>query len=107
MIAESSAGESKGTEPGAPVPAFNEEQGIAAFLQLRFGLLRSCCTRFEEWMRDDGSKAKVGARRGKVVVGFESDLCDFEPGKRMTPGVWALVVVKHGDPQLAPRKRVR
>jgi hypothetical protein len=32
MISESGAGESKGTELSAVVPAFNEEQGLAAFL---------------------------------------------------------------------------
>jgi hypothetical protein len=61
MIAGSSAGESKRTELGAVVPAFNEEQGIAAFLELLFGVLRSGCTRFEEWVTDVGARARVEA----------------------------------------------
>ncbi len=61
MIAESDSGERKGTERSAVIPAFNEERGIAAFLELRFGALRACCTRFEELMLDDGSRARVEA----------------------------------------------
>ncbi len=38
------------------VPAFNEAQGIAAFLELLFGVLRGCCARFEVWVVDDGSR---------------------------------------------------
>lgn len=37
------------------VPAFNESQGIAAFLALLFDVLRGCCDRFEVWVIDDGS----------------------------------------------------
>ncbi|MDO8700069.1 MAG: glycosyltransferase, partial [Deltaproteobacteria bacterium] len=56
MITESNAGENKGVELSVLVPAFNEEQGIAVFLELLFGVLRSCCTRFEVWVIDDGSR---------------------------------------------------
>ena len=58
MSAELDAGE---CGPGATpelsivVPAFNEAQGIAAFLSLLFDVLRGCCDRFEVWVIDDGS----------------------------------------------------
>lgn len=55
MIPESGAGESRVVELSVVVPAFNEEQGIATFLELLFGVLRSCCARFEVWVIDDGS----------------------------------------------------
>ena len=55
MSGESSGAENNGVELSVVVPAFNEEQGIAAFLDLLFGVLRSCCTRFEVWVIDDGS----------------------------------------------------
>ncbi len=38
------------------VPAFNEADGIAAFLEQLFGVLRGCCERFEVWVIDDGSR---------------------------------------------------
>jgi glycosyltransferase involved in cell wall biosynthesis len=38
------------------VPAFNEAQGIGAFLDVLFGVLRGCCARFEVWVVDDGSR---------------------------------------------------
>ena len=56
MISESSAADGKGCELSVVVPAFNEEQGIAAFLELLFGVLRNCCTQFEVWVIDDGSR---------------------------------------------------
>ncbi|MBE0623362.1 MAG: glycosyltransferase family 2 protein [Burkholderiales bacterium] len=45
-----------GTELSVIVPAFNEAEGIAAFLEILFGVLRGCCTRFEVWIVDDGSR---------------------------------------------------
>jgi glycosyltransferase involved in cell wall biosynthesis len=56
MISISSAGESNGPELSVVVPAFNEEQGISVFLERLFGVLRSCCSRFEVWVIDDGSR---------------------------------------------------
>lgn len=56
MIAEASASEGNGVELSVVVPAFNEEQGIAAFLEQLFGVLRLCCARFEVWVIDDGSR---------------------------------------------------
>lgn len=37
------------------VPAFNEAEGIAAFLEQLFSVLRECCSDFEVWVIDDGS----------------------------------------------------
>lgn len=56
MINTSGADEGTGVELSVVVPAFNEEQGIAPFLELLFGVLRSCCTRFEVLVIDDGSR---------------------------------------------------
>ena len=55
MIAESGGAENNAAELSVVVPAFNEEQGIAAFLEMLFGVLRQCCARFEVWVIDDGS----------------------------------------------------
>lgn len=38
------------------VPAFNEAEGLAAFLKQLFGVLRGCCSDFEVWVIDDGSR---------------------------------------------------
>lgn len=38
------------------VPAFNEAEGLAAFLELLFGVLHTCCADFEVWVIDDGSR---------------------------------------------------
>lgn len=46
----------RGTELSVIVPAFNEAQGIEAFLEILFGVLRGCCARFDVWVVDDGSK---------------------------------------------------
>ena len=48
--------ENAGTELSVIVPAFNEAQGITAFLDILFGVLRGCCARFEVWVVDDGSR---------------------------------------------------
>jgi glycosyltransferase involved in cell wall biosynthesis len=48
--------EDKGTELSVIVPAFNEALGIAAFLDILFGVLRGCCARFDVWVVDDGSR---------------------------------------------------
>jgi glycosyltransferase involved in cell wall biosynthesis len=49
-------GGNTGTELSVIVPAFNEAEGIAEFLEILFGVLRSCCTRFDVWIVDDGSR---------------------------------------------------
>lgn len=56
MIPERNLSETKGTELSVIVPAFNEAQGILAFLDILFGVLRGCCARFDVWVVDDGSK---------------------------------------------------
>jgi glycosyltransferase involved in cell wall biosynthesis len=38
------------------VPAFNEAEGLAAFLEQLFGILRGCSASFEVWVVDDGSR---------------------------------------------------
>ena len=38
------------------VPAFNEAEGLAAFLKILFTVLHGCCTDFEVWVIDDGSR---------------------------------------------------
>ena len=38
------------------VPAFNEAEGINAFLERLAGILRGCCSAFEIWVIDDGSR---------------------------------------------------
>lgn len=69
MIAQAGAGEGMDVELSVVVPAFNEEQGIAAFLELLFGALRACCARFEVWVIDDGSRdgtwQRLGAERAR------------------------------------------
>src|SRR5512143_2889223 len=56
MISDRNAPENKGTELSVIVPAFNEAQGIAAFLDVLFVVLRGCCVRFDVWVVDDGSR---------------------------------------------------
>ena len=46
----------RSTELSVIVPASNEAQGIAAFLDALFGVLRGCCPRFDVWVIDDGSR---------------------------------------------------
>ncbi|MDD5175058.1 MAG: glycosyltransferase family 2 protein [Sterolibacterium sp.] len=38
------------------VPAFNEAEGIGAFLNQLIGILNGCCGNFEIWVVDDGSQ---------------------------------------------------
>jgi polyisoprenyl-phosphate glycosyltransferase len=56
MISDRNAPENGGTELSVIVPAFNEAQGIAAFLDVLFGVLHGCCARFDVWVVDDGSR---------------------------------------------------
>ena len=70
MISKSGAGESDGVELSVVVPAFNEEQGIAAFLQLLFEVLHSCCTRFEVWVVDDGSRDRTWKQLTDLRAGY-------------------------------------
>lgn len=62
MIFEASVPDRAEIELSVVVPAFNEEEGIAAFLELLFGVLRDCCERFEVWVIDDGSRDGTWAR---------------------------------------------
>lgn len=54
--------EESGNELSVVVPAFNEAQGIAAFLDNLFAVLRGCCTRFDVWVIDDGSRDETWQR---------------------------------------------
>jgi len=56
MIPDRNTPENRRTELSVIVPAFNEAQGIAAFLDVLFGVLRGCCARFDVWIVDDGSR---------------------------------------------------
>lgn len=56
MITDRNISEDTATELSVIVPAFNEAQGIAAFLEILFGVLRGCCARFDVWIVDDGSR---------------------------------------------------
>jgi len=56
MIPDRNAPETRDTELSVIVPAFNEAQGIEAFLDVLFGVLRGCCARFDVWVVDDGSR---------------------------------------------------
>lgn len=56
MIPNARVAEDKGNELSVIVPAFNEAQGIAEFLDILFGVLRGCCARFDVWVVDDGSR---------------------------------------------------
>ncbi|MBS0309053.1 MAG: glycosyltransferase family 2 protein [Proteobacteria bacterium] len=38
------------------VPAFNEAEGLPAFLEQLFAILRDCCPEHEVWVIDDGSR---------------------------------------------------
>lgn len=56
MITDRNISEDTGTELSVIVPAFNEAQGIEAFLEILFSVLRGCCARFDVWIVDDGSR---------------------------------------------------
>ena len=56
LTPERNAPDDEVTELSVIVPAFNEAQGIAAFLDVLFDVLRGCCARFEVWVVDDGSR---------------------------------------------------
>lgn len=61
------------TIPGSPelsiiVPAFNEQEGLAAFLSQLFGVLASCSESYEVWVVDDGSRDATWERlRGELA----------------------------------------
>ncbi len=69
MIPQPNVPENKGTELSVIVPAFNEAQGITAFLDSLFGVLQGCCARFDVWVVDDGSRddtwQRLRAARGR------------------------------------------
>lgn len=44
------------------IPAFNEAEGLAAFLDQLFGVLRGCCQSYEVWVIDDGSRDQTWQR---------------------------------------------
>lgn len=52
------------------LPAFNEAEGIRAFLEQLVGSLQACCSSFEIWLVDDGSRdatwAQVSAAREQI-----------------------------------------
>ena len=56
MNAERTTSDAASIELSVVVPAFNEAQGIAAFLDDLFEVLRASCARFEVWVVDDGSR---------------------------------------------------
>lgn len=56
MNAQSGNTHGEAPELSVVVPAFNEAEGIAAFLEMLFGVLRGCCGSFEVWVVDDGSR---------------------------------------------------
>ena len=56
MIPDRNAPGNKLTELSVIVPAFNEAQGIAAFLDVLFQVLHGCCGQFDVWVIDDGSR---------------------------------------------------
>ncbi|MBI4289855.1 MAG: glycosyltransferase family 2 protein [Betaproteobacteria bacterium] len=62
--------ESSGVELSVVVPAFNEALGIAAFLELLFGVLHGCCGRFEVCVVDDGSRDDTWQRVADVQARF-------------------------------------
>lgn len=50
------------------VPAFNEAEGIAAFLSQLFGVLAGCSDSYEVWVVDDGSRDATWERlRGELA----------------------------------------
>jgi len=105
-----------GTELSVIVPAFNEGEGIVAFLDVLFGVLRGCCARFEVWVVDDGSRDDTWQRlcdarerypelRGlRFTRNFGKEAAVLA-GLRRSTG--AAVVVMDGDgqhpPSLLPR----
>jgi glycosyltransferase involved in cell wall biosynthesis len=46
------------------VPAFNEAEGIIAFLEQLYGVLKNCCRSFEVWVIDDGSRDSTWEKVG-------------------------------------------
>ena len=70
MIADRNLPENSGTELSVVVPAFNEALGIAAFLDSLFGVLRGCCSRFDVWVIDDGSRDETWQRLQAVRERF-------------------------------------
>ena len=66
MIPDLNVSENNGTELSVIVPAFNESLGIAAFLEILFGVLRGCCARFDVWVVDDGSRDDTWQRLRSV-----------------------------------------
>ncbi len=50
------------------IPAFNEADGLAAFLEQLFGVLAGCCETYEVWVIDDGSRDATWERlRGQLA----------------------------------------
>jgi glycosyltransferase involved in cell wall biosynthesis len=66
IISDQNAADNRDTELSVIVPAYNEGQGIAAFLDVLFGVLRGCCTRFDVWVVDDGSRDDTWQRLRSV-----------------------------------------
>lgn len=62
MIANRNPAPTRRTELSVVVPAFNEAQSIAPFLEALLGVLRGCCARFDVWVIDDGSRDETWER---------------------------------------------
>lgn len=52
------------------VPAFNEAEGLAPFLDQLFAVLRSCCDTYEVWVVDDGSRDATWERLRTELARF-------------------------------------
>jgi glycosyltransferase involved in cell wall biosynthesis len=50
------SGHSETPELSVVIPAFNEAAGLGGFLKQLFTELNTCCTRYEVWVIDDGSR---------------------------------------------------
>lgn len=65
MLPQTIAGEAP--EVSIVVPAFNEAEGLALFLEQLFGVLRGCSASHEVWVVDDGSRDATWERlRGEL-----------------------------------------
>src|SRR3990172_9369513 len=74
----SPAPEARAPELSVIVPAFDEADGIATFLDRLFDVLQACCPEHEVWVIDDGSRDEAilaGLRhaRGRAVVVMDAD----------------------------------
>jgi glycosyltransferase involved in cell wall biosynthesis len=111
MIPLQNSPEKRATELSVIVPAYNEGQGITAFLAVLFEVLRGCRTSFDVWVIDDGSRDDTWQRldsarerypelRGiRFTRNFGKEAAVLA-GLRQSTG--AAVVVMDGDGQHPP-----